>query len=387
MNSDGSNQTQLTSGSATDFDPVFSPDGKRIAFTSTRNDPNPSCTLNCEYTIYVMDADGSDLTRVPISNAPDCWLGPRHTQPDWSPSGERIVFNWDAGADCGQELDTIPTRIETIRPDGTGQTILREELYGGWDTEPGWSPDGTRIVHTAPPTLGMRTIDSGDGSGPSPVTEGDSPDWQPLPVNTANGYPRPKGAAPVRVPLVPAFKPCTASNRTHGPPLAFSSCNPPQTESPNLTVSQGNARLRSSGLVRLDAIVGAPGPPDDSDIRITFSLTNVMKASDFADYGGDLRARLRVRLTDKDFQTIGATSMEFPFEFTVPCIPTPASTLDGSTCQVNTTAWALVPGVLKDGYRSILALDALQFFGGGADGDAETEADNKLFATQGIFVP
>ena len=196
MNSDGSNPTQLTSGPATDFEPVFSPDGTKIAFTSTRNDPNPSCTVNCVYTIYVMDADGSDVTRVPISDAPDCWLIPRHSSPDWSPSGDRLASSWNAGADCGVELDTIPTRIETIPPDGTGQSILREELYGGWDPEPAWSPDGARIVHSQPPTLGMRTINSNDGSGPVPVTEGDVPDWQPLPADPQPPRP-PQGRDPL----------------------------------------------------------------------------------------------------------------------------------------------------------------------------------------------
>ena len=40
-------------------------------------------------------------------------------------------------------------------------------------------------------------------------------------------HPRPIGASPIRVPLVPAYNACTAPNRMHGPPLAFSSCNPP----------------------------------------------------------------------------------------------------------------------------------------------------------------
>ena len=42
-----------------------------------------------------------------------------------------------------------------------------------------------------------------------------------------SGYPRPKGASPMRGSLVPAYEPCTAPNRTHGPPLAFPSCAPP----------------------------------------------------------------------------------------------------------------------------------------------------------------
>jgi WD40 repeat protein len=391
MNSDGSNPTQLTSGPATDFEPVFSPDGTKIAFTR-RVDPNPSCDPNCEYTIYVMDADGSDVTRVPISDAPDCWLGPTHSSPDWSPSGDRLVFDWGAGADCGMELDTIPTRIETIRPDGTGQTILREELYGGWNTEPAWSPDGARIVHSQPPTLGMRTINSSDGSGPAPVTEGDVPDWQPLPVETINPHVRPKSATPFRVPLVPAAKPCTTPNREHGPPLAFGSCNPVQPGSTYLTVGVGDgspALSRSVGSVRMDVKIGVPGPPDDSDVLLRFSLTNVMRASDLSEYTGELRSEVTVRRTDRDPPGAApqSTTMDFPFGFTVPCAPTPSSSLDASTCTSFTSVNAVIPLAVEDTHRAIWALDKLRVYDGGPDEDADTEADNSLFMTQGVFVP
>ena len=40
-------------------------------------------------------------------------------------------------------------------------------------------------------------------------------------------HPRPVGASPLRASMVPAYNACAAPNRTHGPPLAFPSCNPP----------------------------------------------------------------------------------------------------------------------------------------------------------------
>ena len=36
-------------------------------------------------------------------------------------------------------------------------------------------------------------------------------------------HPRPKSASPMQMSLVPAYTPCAAPNRTHGPPLAFPS--------------------------------------------------------------------------------------------------------------------------------------------------------------------
>ena len=50
MNADGTAQTRLTNNAASDAYPVFSPDGQKIAFTSTRDG-------NSE--IYVMNADGT----------------------------------------------------------------------------------------------------------------------------------------------------------------------------------------------------------------------------------------------------------------------------------------------------------------------------------------
>ena len=55
MNTDGSDQHQLTFSSGTNYFPTWSPDGSRIAFRSDR-DGNPE--------IYSMRADGSDVQRL-----------------------------------------------------------------------------------------------------------------------------------------------------------------------------------------------------------------------------------------------------------------------------------------------------------------------------------
>ena len=47
----------------------------------------------------------------------------------------------------------------------------------------------------------------------------------------------------------------------------------------------------------------------------------------------------------------------------------------------------MLPGTIKDADRTIWELDKLRVYDGGPDGDADTEADNSLFATQGVFVP
>ena len=73
MNPDGSVQTRLTSSDGDNNVPVWSPDGSRIAFTSTRG---PSG-------IWVMNADGSGQSL----------LIPGGAGPAWSPDGGRIAFD------------------------------------------------------------------------------------------------------------------------------------------------------------------------------------------------------------------------------------------------------------------------------------------------------
>jgi hypothetical protein len=74
------------------------------------------------------------------------------------------------------------------------------------------------------------------------------------------------------------------------------------------------------------------------------------------------------------------------FAFAVPCAGTPSTTF-GGRCNVETTADSLVPGVAVERARAVWQLGEIRIFDGGADEDADTPADNSLFATQGVFVP
>jgi len=207
-------------------------------------------------------------------------------------------------------------------------------------------------------------------------------------------YVRPKGATPTRVSLVPAFAACAAgsANRTHGPPLANPSCNPPAQTSGQLTVGSPDANGQAAafaGSLRLSTVIGDPGTPaDEADVAVTFQASDVRRKATLADYTGELQARLDLRLTDKQNGTGGADSatvQDFTRTFTVPCTATAATA--GADCSLSTSADAISPGSVVEGKRAIWQLGSVQVFDGGPDGDAETPAGNTLFAVPGVFVP
>jgi hypothetical protein len=212
-------------------------------------------------------------------------------------------------------------------------------------------------------------------------------------VGPAAGYPRPKGASPMRVPLVPAFAACTSPNRSHGAPLSFPSCAPPVQSSATLTVGTDDANgngQRSIGSVTLKAIPGDPATEiDDADVTIRLSITDVRVADTLADYTGELQGRISIRLTDNGrsapITNPPQTIQDFPLSFTAPCAATDLTTI-GARCEVATAADALIPGMVREDHRNVWELGQVQVYDGGPDGDAETE-DNTVFARQGIFVP
>jgi len=78
---------QITSGDYDDAQPAWSPDGKLLAFTSNRSQPDPDATIDSN--IWVVAADNTDkgehLTQVTTNPGPD-------SQPAWSPDGKSIAY-------------------------------------------------------------------------------------------------------------------------------------------------------------------------------------------------------------------------------------------------------------------------------------------------------
>ncbi|CAN5667921.1 hypothetical protein BH09PLA1_BH09PLA1_17630 [soil metagenome] len=145
---DGTAVTALTSDNADYSFPTFSPDGKQIAFSSTRAG---------NWDIYVMDVDGRNV--VQVTNVPS-----QDLHPSFSPDGRRLVYS-SLGARSGQwELWTVDSQTSERRMIGSG-------LF------PTWSPnkDKDQIAFQRARQRGSRwfslwTLDLVNGEGRA-VTE------------------------------------------------------------------------------------------------------------------------------------------------------------------------------------------------------------------------
>lgn len=200
---DGKPKVDLTPRSrGNDSAPDFSPDGRRIAFTSDRFG---------RYAIWLMNADGTGQRRLTKPRGID-------VNPTWSPNGRQIAFTgtdrvqWDVYLttpnggrrqltnDRANEVDVswspkgdqvVYDRIEHGTSDLWVQKVARgapQQLTrtpGLAELNPSWSPDGSSIAFDASDKKGAFHIHVVDASGRKlrQVTKGSpddsDPSWSP----------------------------------------------------------------------------------------------------------------------------------------------------------------------------------------------------------------
>jgi Tol biopolymer transport system component len=176
MNADGDNQNQITNQQDGACQPAWSPDGSQLAFISP-------CSINNQYKgaqIYIMNSDGSNEHLLPIPPSPE-----GDFDPAWSPDGKKIAFtslrtgishifvvNLDECQNpdnCIQELSNTQhaDKQPAWSPDGSQIAFIRQLYYSQvWimsangktseqfrgqsvsynDLWPAWSPDGVYLL-------------------------------------------------------------------------------------------------------------------------------------------------------------------------------------------------------------------------------------------------
>lgn len=123
MEADGSNRIRLTNNRVPDVEPVWSPDGREIAFVSERDG---------DQEIFVMNADGSNVRQLTYNDVDDY-------SPFWSPDGLFIAFVSDRVGGWSK------SEIYVMTPDGLGQQrVTFNELR---DLYPAWAPDNNTIIY------------------------------------------------------------------------------------------------------------------------------------------------------------------------------------------------------------------------------------------------
>jgi dipeptidyl aminopeptidase/acylaminoacyl peptidase len=158
---DGGNKTQLTFfppgvGFMT-ATPSFSPDGSRIAFGSPSRH------------ITVMNADGSDQQQVMFAGLSD-------PNPVWSPDGTKLAFfRIPPGPETEAEL-----QLTTVHADGTfGATPKTVTLVGGFHDGIAWSPDSARLAYGRNSQVHIRDLTTGQTQIVNASEDIGQPAWEP----------------------------------------------------------------------------------------------------------------------------------------------------------------------------------------------------------------
>ena len=306
-----------------------------------------------KYTIFVKHVSGSQAADSVVLT---------DTVPDTLP----VEWVTSSQGSCSREGQTVRCALGTIGPGAEAAVAISTTWAAG-------------LTNT-----NSASAQAANGD-PDPLNNADS---KTTDVWAGSGFPRPKSAATLDISLVPAYAPCTNGNRSHGPPLAFESCNPPAQASSYLTVGTPDANqlpAQSDSSEHVRAIPANPQTGAPADVRFSVSATDVRRRSDLADYTGELQVAQALRITDKLNNGVRGTMTDYAFRFTMPCTSTP-STTEGAACGAMTTADALIPNSVRANIRSVWEWGQVRVFDGGADGVAATD-DNSVFLTQGFFVP
>jgi Tol biopolymer transport system component len=382
-------------GNAASDSPSISADGRYVAFRSRASNlsaDDPDATSD----VYVRDMQTDTTTLVSrATGVAGVKGGGASFSPSISAEGRFVAFGSQATNLSPDDADTIGDAF--VRDLQANTTVLASRADGASGIKgnatsqyPVLSPDGRYVAFQS----NSMNLNSDDTDFQRDVYVRDlQANRTYLESRATQMPPRPKGATPLRVSMVPAFTPCSTPNSTHGAPLAFPSCSPPQQGSGHLTIGTPDANGAGANMVAWFLARAVPDDEstfdqDETDLSLAARVTDVRTRGGLLDYTGGLEGLLDVRLTDH-YNGPGldepATVQDFMLSVPVPCVATAAGDV-GSTCSVTTSANALIAGSVINSEREMWQLGDVQVNDGGVDGDPST-GPNELFLHQGVYVP
>ncbi|MDQ3699036.1 MAG: hypothetical protein M3373_13595 [Gemmatimonadota bacterium] len=155
----GAGEMRLTNTPEDDSDPVWSPDGKRLAYVTQASAASPA-------QISIVDWENREHGPRLISQSVTVSDG----YPAWSPGGDFLAFST---SQFSSNRD-----IAIMRADGSDRRRLTDVI--GQTLRPSWSPDGTRVAFDA--DLDIWVVNA-DGTGARPIVQHPSADlnaaWSP----------------------------------------------------------------------------------------------------------------------------------------------------------------------------------------------------------------
>jgi len=306
-NADGTNPVRLTDG-PNDGDPSWSPDGTRIVFSSTAYDSTiefcdglPGQEFLCPTDLYTMEADGSNVVRLTTDR-------PAEFQPAWSPDGSRIAFTrtiggtgtrvfsiavdgtderpvsssgggsdfWPTWSPDGARIAFVGFRWEdfglwVVGSDGSDEREIEENGFAfapWWRNDPTWSPDGTAIAFVCLPDeyadSASLCLARPDGTGLERIAEipwsAGALAWQPI---VADNQRSPDATVEPSPPAEPS------------PPLS----PPDATIGETIEVGQSNALIAAAGSVWVAGFDAEP-PQQSFVLRIDEATGEVVARID-----------------------------------------------------------------------------------------------------------
>ncbi len=141
MAADGSDVRRVTNAKGYDGGPFYSPDGKRICFRGFRDPANPRHAQ-----IYTINADGTDEKQLTFDQAVN-WA------PYYDRTGQWLVYSKNVGDHRNFELFLVPA---------AGGDSIRVTTHPGADVLPVFSKDGKRLMWTSTRVGGRSQIFIGD---------------------------------------------------------------------------------------------------------------------------------------------------------------------------------------------------------------------------------